>query len=101
MGESEFENRIDELGKLEVERLRSIRSPYTLVSAPAGYGKSFLFRRLSSKIGENKTTQLKWSMCHVDFSQAEKDDDLIGYAIRCVGRSSEATFDTSADSVCE
>ena len=65
--EIEFVNRENELHLLRVERLRASRSPYTLISAPAGYGKSYLLQRLIYTITSDETLRQKWCVRYVNF----------------------------------
>lgn len=46
----DFVNREAELRPLDTERLRAARSPYILVCAPAGYGKTYLLQRLMALV---------------------------------------------------
>ncbi len=75
--EIEFVNREHELHLLQVERLRASRSPYTLIGAPAGYGKSYLLQRLIHTIKTDETLRQKWNVRYVDFGATEKENDLV------------------------
>jgi hypothetical protein len=70
-GEIEFVNRENELLLLRVERLRASRSPYTLISAPAGYGKSYLLRHLVHTIESDQTLHEKWFVRYVDLGSSQ------------------------------
>jgi len=50
----DFVNREAELRQLTTERLRAARSPYTLICAPAGYGKTCLLRRLMALVAAER-----------------------------------------------
>lgn len=67
--EIEFVNRENELDLLHVERLRASRSPYTLINAPAGYGKSYLLRRLIRTVKDDQSLRQKWAIRYVNFGQ--------------------------------
>jgi len=95
--EIEFVNRENELHLLQVERLRASRSPYTLIGAPAGYGKSYLLQRLIHTIEADKTLQREWNVRYVDFS-LRKDGEPILYLVYIVTGSPSS--DVTTDSVC-
>ncbi len=63
---NQFVNREDELQRLNVERLRASRSPYTLISAPAGYGKSHLLKHLVYSIWVDETLRQRWRFRYLD-----------------------------------
>jgi hypothetical protein len=88
--EIEFVNRENELHLLQVERLRASRSPYTLIGAPAGYGKSYLLQRLIHTIETDDTLRQKWNVRYVDFGAAKKESDLIDPRNRGFAASGEA-----------
>lgn len=69
----EFVNRDQELDRLDAERLRASRSPYTLIGAPAGYGKSYLLKRAVGKIQGSEITAQEWTCRYVDFSLVDGD----------------------------
>ena len=71
--ESEFVDREGELSLLEPERLRASRSPYTLVSAPAGYGKSSLLRYLANTIESDELLGEKWCVRYMDLGLVEAE----------------------------
>ncbi len=73
-----FTNRDDELYRLQPERLRASRSPYTLIGAPAGYGKTCLLQRLLH-LAQNDQ---KWHVRYVDLSQ--ETDDQITHVTRVI-----------------
>jgi len=82
---TEFVNRENELRLLQVERLRASRSPYTLISAPAGYGKSCLLRHMIRAVESDETLRQKWCVRYVDFALSEGDhEDQVGYLLRVV-----------------
>jgi len=80
-----FVNREHELLLLKVERLKAARSPYTLISAPAGYGKSRLLLHLvqtlaadeageyTREAGEYTRLRPKWSVRYVECAPQPAD----------------------------
>jgi hypothetical protein len=77
-GATGFVNREDELQRLNVERLRASRSPYTLINAPAGYGKSHLLKRLANDIQADDVLRARWRFRYVDLrSQAPKSGEVL------------------------
>ncbi len=77
-GATGFVNREDELQRLNVERLRASRSPYTLISAPAGYGKSHLLKRLANDIQADDALRARWRFRYVDLrSQVSKSGEVL------------------------
>jgi hypothetical protein len=97
--ENEFVNRQSELNLLNVERLRAALSPYVLISAPAGYGKSYLMRRLIATMETDQVLCRKWGYRYVDFSR--QIGDSIAYVVQSItGQSSKNDPDTAADLIC-
>jgi hypothetical protein len=83
-GDIEFVNREHELSLLHPERLRASRSPYTLISAPAGYGKSYLLQRLVSVGEAAEALRNRWSFCHVECNR--RPGASIPDIFRCITR---------------
>ncbi len=69
----EFVNRDQELDRLDAERLRASRSPYTLIGAPAGYGKSYLLKRIVGKIEHDEAAARVWTCRYVDLGLLDDD----------------------------
>jgi hypothetical protein len=65
----EFVNRERELNMLQAERLRASQSPYVLIDAPAGYGKSYLLARLVATISSDERLARAWGLRYVDGSR--------------------------------
>jgi len=100
--ESEFVNRQSELSLLNVERLRASLSPYVLISAPAGYGKSYLMRRLIATLETDAVLRQKWGYRYVDFSQHAGRGDPIAYVVQSItGQPAQNDPDLAADLVCK
>jgi hypothetical protein len=78
-----FVDREEELLSLRPERLRARRSPYTLISAPVGYGKSYLLCHLVRVSQADEGTRREWYVCHVDFGT--QAGDAIGHVLRSLG----------------
>ncbi len=98
--ESEFVNRQSELNLLNVERLRTSLSPYVLVSAPAGYGKSYLIRRLIAMMEDDEVLCQKWGYRYIDFSS--QIGDSITYAVQSItGQSLQHNPDAAMDLICK
>jgi hypothetical protein len=98
--EGEFVNRQSELSLLNVERLRASLSPYVLISAPAGYGKSYLVRRLVATLETDAALCNKWGYRYVDFSR--QVGDSIAYIVQSItGQSSQMEPDVAADLICK
>jgi len=95
---TEFVNREDELGLLNVERLRTSRSPYTLVSAPAGYGKSYLLQRLINAIDSDETLQQKWCVRYIEFDPGKRATRIASVVRAITGASpDERAADTNTN----
>ncbi len=90
--ELEFVNREDELHRLSVERLRASRSPYTLVSAPAGYGKSYLLKRLAYEIHSNAELCQQWRLRYIEFGH-----DDVAPVLHIAREIMERTFQSDPD----
>ncbi|MBN1937600.1 MAG: ATP-binding protein, partial [Anaerolineae bacterium] len=69
----EFVNRDQELDRLDAERLRASRSPYTLIGAPAGYGKSYLLKRILGRIESDEAAAQAWTCRYVDLGLVDGD----------------------------
>jgi len=98
VSEIEFVNRENELHLLEVERLRTSQSPYTLISAPAGYGKSYLLQRLMTTGEGDENVRREWSFHYIDFSQ--QTGHPVAYVVQSItGQLSRYEPDTAVDLV--
>jgi len=95
----EFVNRERELQLLKVERLRASRSPYTLISAPAGYGKTCLLLRLIQTIAADETLCHRWSVCYVDCASGTQDQ--VTCIVHCITGPSSQVQSTATDQVCD
>ena len=84
----EFVNREVELHLLDIERLRASHSPYTLLGAPAGYGKSYLLQRLLHTITSDEMLRQNWSVRYVEFGLEKGDGDQIAYLVHAITRPS-------------
>jgi hypothetical protein len=69
-----FVNRDRELDLLDVERLRGARSPYTLVGAPAGYGKTSLLRQVLRLTAASANVGSRWSLRYIEFRHPRDRD---------------------------
>ncbi len=102
VAQAEFVNREDELPRLKVDRLRVSRSPYTLVNAPAGYGKSYLLRRLIDVIESDEALCQKWCVRYADFGLvAEKSKPQIAFMVRSITGSDQDEADISTNVVAD
>jgi hypothetical protein len=101
--EMEFVNRGDELHQLHVERLRTSRSSYTLISAPAGYGKSYLLRHLIHIVESDEDLRRQWCVRYVDLDpKGEEPRDQIGPMVHFIlGSQWQDATDLSANLVCD
>ena len=98
--ENDFVNRQSELSLLHAERLRAALSPYVLVSAPAGYGKSYLMRRLIATMETDEVLCQKWGYRYVDFSR--QIGDPIAYLVQSItGQSLPHDPAAALDLVCK
>jgi hypothetical protein len=69
----EFVNREHELNMLRVERLRASQSPYVLLNAPAGYGKSYLLARLVATIKSDERLVNAWGLRYLNCSHLREE----------------------------
>ena len=84
---SPFVNREHELALLHPERLRASHSPYALINAPAGYGKSHLLQHLIATTQTDPVLRQAWHVCYVDMSQSATDQ--VDHVLQAIsGRSS-------------
>jgi hypothetical protein len=96
--ETGFVNREDELHLLQTERLRASRSPYTLIGAPVGYGKTCLLQHLMHIIASDTTLRQKWCVRYVDLEASHQIADVI-HAI--TGSSTPDGVNATSDGVCD
>jgi len=95
-----FVNRVDELGLLNLERLRASHSPYVLISAPAGYGKSYLLQHLIATTRADAVLRQAWHVCYVDMSRSAADQ--VEHVLQAITeRSSPGQADRSVDAACD
>lgn len=69
----EFVNRDHELDLLDVQRLAASRSPYTLLSAPTGYGKTALLKQVLRRIETDRAARARWSVRYVELGRSDED----------------------------
>ncbi len=69
----DFVDRESALAQLSPANLKAGQSPYILISAPAGYGKSYLLYRLLQMMQDEKACEDRWQCRYVDFSQQRRD----------------------------
>jgi hypothetical protein len=95
----EFVNREHELDMLNVERLRASQSPYVLINAPAGYGKSYLLQSLVNTIRSDETLDREWSCRYLDFSQ-QTGIKHVNYVVQSIaGQPAQNDADAAIDTV--
>jgi len=58
-----FVNRAAALRQLEAERLRASKSPYVLITAPAGYGKTYLLQHTRAQLTHTHGWQCRYVSC--------------------------------------
>jgi hypothetical protein len=98
----EFVNRENELHLLHVERLRASRSPYTLISAPPGYGKTYLLQRLLHTVESDEKLRQGWCSRYVDCGAAAGDQ--VGHVVHAITGASLQHGngpDVATDRVCD
>jgi len=97
---SPFVNREHELALLHPERLRASHSPYVLINAPAGYGKSYLLQHLITTTQADPLLRQAWHVCYVDMSRSASEQ--VDHVLQAIsGRSPPSQADTSIDAVCD
>jgi class 3 adenylate cyclase len=99
VAEAEFVNREDALHLLQVERLRASRSPYTLISAPAGYGKTYLLQHLIYITESDDTLRQKWCIRYVGVDP-QASDQIAGFIHAITGSSPPDESAVTPDAVC-
>ncbi len=94
-----FVDREAELDLLELERLAASPSPYVLLSAPAGYGKSFLLQHLTHVLGSDENLRRPWYFRYFDLAGAEA---AVSYIVQSMFEPETVTAsDLSVDQVCD
>lgn len=74
--QADFVNRERELDLLDVKRLAASRSPYVLLSAPTGFGKTYLLRQVLQSIQKDRASRAKWNVRYVELFPAQRRDAL-------------------------
>ena len=71
----DFVNRERALAQLSPAHLKASQSPYILISAPAGYGKSYLLYRLLQLMQNQaeEACETQWQCRYIDFSQQRRE----------------------------
>lgn len=77
----EFVNRIIELGTLNPKKLHETYWQCALISAPTGYGKTRLVKRLMDDIHNDEELRNKWVCFYLDMRECENSDQAIRYAV--------------------
>ncbi len=95
---TEFVNRANELAQLNPTNLKSFSSPYTLVYAPAGYGKTYLLDRLINWALGNHRLREQWAFRYIDFKQ----EATTGHFIKSLwGNDYRIPDEAEYDSICD
>jgi hypothetical protein len=104
----EFVNRERELDLLDVERLAASHSPYTLLSAPTGYGKTTLLRQVLHRIERDRARHARWIVRLIELSHSSEGapsaDARIARAqiVQAItGQPAEGDPDVQIDRVCD
>jgi hypothetical protein len=89
IAEITFVDREGELSLLRPDRLRASRSPYTLISAPAGYGKSSLLHYLVNTIESDESLQERWCVRYMDLGlmAAQDPEGQVAHIAHAIGGS--------------
>ena len=94
-----FVDRENELYLLKLERLAAWQSPYMLLNAPAGYGKSFLLRRLLYLLESDQKLGQQWRFLYFDFQLVAQP---VRHVIQSVlGPEASGAPDHAVDRICD
>jgi hypothetical protein len=95
-----FVNRERELVLLNLERLRASQSPYVLINAPAGYGKSYLLQHLIDAAQADAVLRQEWCLRYVDVSQSVADQ--VDHMVQAITeRAPHNGSATTVDAICD
>jgi hypothetical protein len=72
----DFVNRERELDLLDVERLAASQSPYLLLNAPTGFGKTYLLKQVLQSIQEDRAKRARWTVRYIELVPAQRQDAL-------------------------
>jgi len=97
----DFVNRERELDLLDVERLAASRSPYLLLSAPTGFGKTHLLQRVLQAIQENRVHRARWNVRYVDLGGVQPRDALSLIVRSITDQPAEGDVVALVDRVCD
>jgi hypothetical protein len=94
----EFVNRKIELATLDPARLSDSYWQVMLVSAPTGYGKTYLLKRLMNNIENDPVQSKNWNIAYVDLKDCKEPNNVIRYIARMIiGK--EFTSDVSDEDI--
>ncbi|MFL7808791.1 MAG: TIR domain-containing protein, partial [Anaerolineae bacterium] len=97
----DFVNRERELDLLDVERLAASRSPYLLLSAPIGFGKTYLLKRVLRNIQEDRVRRARWNVRYVELSGTQPRDTLSLIVQSITDQPAEGDVAALVDQVCD
>jgi hypothetical protein len=93
----DFVNRQIELDSLRPDRLKSYLSPYALVVAPSGFGKSYFLEKLMSIYQE---VEGKWTCRKVDFSHFDPDAHIECFYQSVTGQKYDGREEDAIETLC-
>ena len=96
----EFVDRERELNMLRAERLRASHSPYVLINAPAGYGKSYLLARLVATITSDERLAMAWGLRYLDCSRLA-GEQIVAMAESIIGQPAPDGLKEATAVVCD
>jgi len=97
----DFVNRERELDLLDVERLGASRSPYLLLSAPTGLGKTYLLRQVLQNIQEDRASRARWTVRYVELGSTQPRDTLSLIVRSITDQPTEGDVAALVDRVCD
>lgn len=99
--QDDFVNRTRELDLLDVERLAASRSPHLLLSAPTGFGKTYLLKQALQRIERDPANGARWTVRAVELGPSPDRDALSLIVQAIAGQPAEGDVAALVERVCD
>ena len=100
----EFVNREIELATLDPAKLQTSYWQCALLSAPSGYGKSYLLKRLITTIKKDSQFDKEWNCVYIDLRACDDPENSVPFILKSIKgerATSDADETTIREKICE